>query len=409
MRRPCPCGVGGVLRQLRRPSSVLLPRGVVHAVPSVSHRCFFRASLPPEDYDPDQPERLDKLTTGFTSRISKMEESFYKPIEKLVINVPASSANLGPGFDAFGFALNVWNRVEVQLAREFSMEVYGEGADRISTGPDNLIAKMTVKALASLNKPVPPLKFTCYNAIPPTRGMGSSSAALIAGLATGLAFGGKDLRTPATKKLLLQMAANEEGHADNVAPAIYGGFQIAINDSGHWITQRVSLPDGLQCVLFVPDDEMKTDEARDVLPDMISREDAVFNISRAAMLINCFATSQFNPLRMTMEDRLHQQYRSHMFPFMPIVKTALEAGAHGAFLSGAGPTVLAVTGGVGTGHVGSDTMSQFLAEVVSEAMVRSARENGIEGTAHIATPSLGGVKAAAFGANGVRLFNNQLE
>jgi len=285
------------------------------------------------------------------------------------------------------------------------MDVRGEGADRISTGPDNLIAQMTTKAFESLGKPVPPLKYTCYNAIPPTRGMGSSSAALIAGLATGLAFGGKDLRTPATKKLLLQMAANEEGHADNVAPAIYGGFQIAINDSGHWITQRVHIPDGLQCVLFVPDDEMKTDEARGVLPDLISREDAVYNISRAAMLINCFATSQFNPLRMTMEDRLHQQYRSHMFPFDPIIKCALDAGAHGAFLSGAGPTVLAVTGGVGIGNVGSDTMSQFLAEVVSEAMVRCAREHGIAGTAHIATPSLRGLMVSATGEGGISLFD----
>merc|ERR1711920_857568 len=271
---------------------------------------------------------------------------------------------------------------------------------RIELTEDNLIARMTKKTLESLGNEVPTLHFDCQNAVPPTRGMGSSSAALVAGLAAGLAFSGKDLTSPAIKKLLLQLAANEEGHADNVAPAIYGGFQIAICNDGHWITQRVSIPDGLQCVLFIPDDEMSTKEARACLPEKISYSDAIFNISRAAMLVNCFATSQFDPLRMAMEDAMHQKYRTHMFPFEPIIKDALEAGAHGAFLSGAGPTVLAITGGVGIGDVGSDTMSQFLAEVVSEAMVRSAKERGISGTAHIATPSLTGLASTGIDVNG---------
>jgi len=345
-----------------------------------------------------------KLTTGFTSRISRVEESFFHPVGSMVLNVPASSANLGPGFDSFGFALDVWNRVLVQRADKFSMHVVGEGADRISTGKDNLLVQMTEKVLNSLGKPMPPLRFECQNAVPPTRGMGSSSAALVAGLAAGLALGGKDLTSPATKKLLLQLAANEEGHADNVAPAIYGGFQIAICNEGHWITQRVNIPEGLQCVLFIPDEEMPTSEARACLPTSVSYEDAIFNISRAAMLVNCFATNQFDPLRMSMADRLHQQYRSHMFPFEPIIKGALEAGAYGAFLSGAGPTVLAITGGVGVADVGSDTMSQFLAEVVSEAMIDIARSHGISGTAHIATPSARGLHSTGRDPAGVLLW-----
>ena len=275
--------------------------------------------------------------------------------------------------------------------------------------------------------------------IPPTRGMGSSSAALVAGLAAGLAFGGKDMSTPATKKLLLQLAAEEEGHADNVAPAIYGGFQIAFNTDEQWITQRVGLPDGLQCVLFIPDDEMSTTEARAVLPSSLSYKDAVHNISRAAMLVNCFSTAQFDPLRYAMQDRLHQQYRSHMFPFEPFIQTALEAGAHGAFLSGAGPTVLAIAGGVGIADPGSDTMSQFLAEAVSargltspmsipsrgmgtrfrscaahsfagplwqvsEAMLDVARKQSLPGTVHIATPSLAGFNSVGTAADGTVLW-----
>ena len=164
------------------------------------------------------------------------------------------------------------------------------------------------------------------------------------------------------------------------------------------------IPDGLQCVLFIPDDEMPTTEARAVLPAKIDRKDAIFNIARASMLVNCFATGQFDPLRYAMEDRLHQQYRRGMFPFEPLIDAALTAGAHGAYLSGAGPTVLAITGGVGIADVGSDTMSQFLAEAVSAAMVRAADDRGLPGTVHIATPGLHGLFSAGFEADGTQLW-----
>ena len=144
----------------------------------------------------------------------------------MVLNVPATTANLGPGFDSFGFALDVWNRVTVQRADKFSMVISGEGADRLRADEDNMVVRMTQRAMETLGQEMPPLRIECQNAVPPTRGMGSSSAALVAGLAAGLALGGKDMSTPATKKLLLQLAAEEEGHADNVAPAIYGGFQV---------------------------------------------------------------------------------------------------------------------------------------------------------------------------------------
>jgi len=288
------------------------------------------------------------------------------------------------------------------------MTITGEGADRLSTDENNMVARMATKALETLGCETPPLRFTCQNAIPPTRGMGSSSAALVAGLAAGLAFGGKDMSTPATKKLLLQLAAEEEGHADNVAPAIYGGFQIAFDSQSQWITQRVGLPYGMQCVLFIPDDEMSTTEARAALPDALPYEDAIFNISRAAMLVNCFATAQFDPLRYAMEDRLHQQYRTHMFPFEPFIKTALEAGAHGAFLSGAGPTVLAIAGGVGIADPGSDTMSQFLAEAVSESMLKVAHEQGIAGTVHISSPSLTGFNSVGTAEDGTVLWSESM-
>jgi len=348
------------------------------------------------------PHRQRLLCTSASqlSRIQRIQESFFKPCDRVVLNVPATTANLGPGFDSFGFALDVWNRVTVERADKFSMTISGEGADRLVADENNMVVRMTAKALNYLVQELPPLKFDCQNAVPPTRGMGSSSAALVAGLAAGLALGGKDMSTPATKKLLLQLAAQEEGHADNVAPAIYGGFQIAFNANSQWITQRVSIPDGLQCVLFIPDGEMSTTEARAVLPTDMPYRDAIFNISRAAMLVNCFATGQFNPLRYAMEDRLHQPYRAHMFPFQGFIKCALEAGAHGAFLSGAGPTILAIAGGVGIADPGADTMSQFLAEAVSDALLEFARKEDIAGTVHIATPSFIGFNSTGFASDG---------
>jgi len=164
----------------------------------------------------------------------------------------------------------------------------------------------------------------------------------------------------------------------------------------------------MQCVLFIPDDEMSTTEARACLPDALPYKDAVFNISRAAMLVNCFATGQFDPLRYAMDDRLHQQYRTHMFPFVPFIDTALQAGAHGAFLSGAGPTVLAVTGGVGIGDPGSDTMSQFIAEAVSEAMIAKGMENGISATVHISQPTKQGMVSVGTAEDGTVLWSETL-
>jgi len=347
------------------------------------------------------------------SRIQRVQESFFKPVQKVVINVPATTANLGSGFDSFGFALDVWNRVIVERADEFSMTITGEGSDRLDCSSNNMVARMANKAMAALGVDDPPqLKFHCQNAVPPTRGMGSSSAALVAGLAAGLAIGGKDMSTPATKKLLLQLAAEEEGHADNVAPAIYGGFQIAFEagegESAQWITQRVEMPTGVQCVLFIPDDEMSTTEARAALPPALPYKDAVFNIARASMLVNCMATSQLDPLRYAMEDRLHQQYRTHMFPFEPFIKTALEAGAHGAFLSGAGPTVLAICGGKGVAEPGSDTMSQFLAEAVSDSMIHQAQKMGLSGTVHIANPAPIGFNSVGAAADGTELWRGDI-
>jgi len=347
---------------------------------------------------------------GLSSRIGAVEESFQKAVHRVELTIPATTSNLGPGFDCFGIALNLHNRIVIERADKFSMQIFGEGRWTISRTEENLMVRMTAKALGLMDQPMPPLRFTCHNAVPPRRGLGSSSSAVIAGFAAGLALGGKKLDAPATKKLLLNRAAAEESDAKRmrharIAPAIYGGFQISFAGEEQWIAQRVSVPHGLQVVLFIPDDEASTELVREILPSHIAYSDAIFNISRASMLVNCFATAQFNPLRFAMEDRLHQQHRSKLFLHCdPIIQAALRAGAHGAFLSGAGPTVVAITGGVGMGRVGSDTMSQFLAEEVSRAVHEAADRHGVRGSVHIAAPTTAGLISAGYDSNGDKLW-----
>ena len=413
-----------------------------------------------------------KADTHATSRIQSIQESFYETVDRVDVHVPATTANMGPGFDSLGLAMNVYNRLVVTRADKFSMTIEGEGADRIKPSPDNLIVKCVEKGLAAVGQPMVPLHFECQNSVPPTRGMGSSSAALVSGLAAGLALGGKDLSTPATKKLLLQLAADEEGHPDNVAPAIYGGFQVAFRTAcpGQWVTQRVNIPTGLQCVLFIPDDEMKTSEARGCLPENLTcaarNSGAIFFARNCPRAIRVGAILRRPPPHTSQVRRRRPQHLSRgdarqLLRHVAVRPAALRdgrqappappkahvpvlpdhrgvarggcaahddaansrpsprrppllahrlhappaAGAHGAFLSGAGPTVLAIAGGVGASGVGTDTMSQFLAEAVSEAMTKEALKHNITGTVHIAQATETGVVSSGYSKDGAVLWS----
>ena len=240
--------------------------------------------------------------------------------------------------------------------------------------------------------PVDDIKFTSVNRIPP-RADSAPRPPPSSRARRRFALAGQDLAAPQTKQLLLQLAADAEGHPDNVAPAIYGGFQVSINTglSGmrKWVTQAIKLPKGMQAILFIPEFESLTAETRAALPKEIPVSDAVFNISRAAMLINSFATDNFEALRYACEDVIHQPIRGAAFPLKPLIDAALGKGAHGAFLSGAGPTVLH-TGGHGS-DVDADTMATFLAVEVADAMLAAAKD-GCEGRAVISAPSTAGVR-----------------
>ena len=269
-------------------------------------------------------------------------------LERATIRVPATSANLGPGFDCIGIAVDLWNETNI-TAGESCVTISGEGADSLPRDGSNLVAASAHRTFRELGVDPIPLAFDCHNNIPLARGLGSSSAATITGIAAAFAFAGFDITQPETQRSIFVIAADIEGHPDNVSPAVFGGCQIGFNvDDGSadssWIVSRVNIADELKAVVFVPDFTMATKEARGILPEVVPRSDAVFNVGRAAMLVHALETRQWSLLRHATDDRLHQPQRiEKLFPrFRPIARGALDAGAHGVFLSGAGPTVMAL-------------------------------------------------------------------
>jgi len=186
----------------------------------------------------------------------------------------------------------------------------------------------------------PRSRFVCNNNIPLSRGLGSSSAAVVSGLVAGNELSGNHL----AQNDLLRLATKIEGHPDNVSAALLGGCQIVVKDDSELITSRVPVPNCLKAVVFIPNTPMPTEEARNLLTPTIDRTNAVFNIGRVALLINAFTTGNLSNLTVATQDRLHQPDRSSIFPSMKvIIQAALNAGAHGAFLSGAGSSILALT------------------------------------------------------------------
>lgn len=262
-------------------------------------------------------------------------------LDRVTVRAPATTANMGPGFDCIGMAFEMWNDLTVERGR-FHVSTDGEGADELPQDARNLVVTGVEAAFHRAGKEVPALNYSCHNRIPHGRGLGSSSAAIVAGLIAGAALAGARFENDD----LVSLAADLEGHPDNVAPAIYGGCAIGVHDAGRWVVDTVPVPADLSAVVFVPDLMTNTHESRARLPERIPRSDAIYNIGRAAMLVSALHKSEFHLLRQATQDRLHQPLRGQAFPAMDrLIKAALNGGAHGAFLSGAGPSVMALTTG----------------------------------------------------------------
>lgn len=282
-------------------------------------------------------------------------------------------------------AIDMWSEFTVERSDKFEVICEGEGSYDMPLDETNLVCYGVAAAFKKAGKPLPTLKYHLINRIPYARGLGSSSAAIVGGLVAGFVIAG--YRVPAWgSEELLNLAAEIEGHPDNVAPALYGGIQLGIHTGSRWMTERVNIPPGLQCICFIPETIGKTSTARAVLSDTISRKEAIFNIGRVAWLINALATNNIDQLKYGVEDRLHQPQRSKIYPHLdPIIDAAVEAGASAAYLSGAGPTIMAITSGA-SGDIFTQRAKERVDTKVADAMLVAAKTCGTVGKVYITSP-----------------------
>lgn len=258
------------------------------------------------------------------------------------IKVPATTANMGAGFDCLGMALNLYNEITAEESDRFLIEIKSEisGASSLLT-KDNLIYQVMARFFDEIGKKMPEIKLTQNDNIPMTRGLGSSSACIVAGLFAANELTGK----PMTRDDIAQMACQIEGHPDNVAPAVYGGMIVAVLEGEKQILHHVKITpsDELSFVAFIPDFQLSTAKARRILPTEYTRADVIFNISRASLFVASMLSENWNNLPVSVNDRIHQPYRGTLIPGMAeIFGQTKAAGAKGVFMSGAGPTIIAI-------------------------------------------------------------------
>ena len=256
----------------------------------------------------------------------------------MIVRVPASSANLGPGFDSFGIAWQLYNEIDFQITEDgFSIS----GCAEQYQNENNLACRGFRRVLERCGIPYTGVAIRFGRcAIPVSRGLGSSAALIAAGVTAANELYELGL----SRSELLLLATEVEGHPDNVAPALYGGLGVSAMDGGRAITRRFPLSDRLHFTALVPPFELSTALARSVLPESLPREDAVFNVSRGALLLRALGDGDAELLAFAMDDRIHQRYRATLIDgFHTARNEAQESGAAGICISGAGPTILCVS------------------------------------------------------------------
>ncbi len=255
------------------------------------------------------------------------------------VRIPATSANLGPGYDAVGLALSLSMRISLDRAPAPLVEVHGVGEHLIPRNPDHPAYRAALFVADAVGEPDVHFHLVQENDIPPARGLGGSAAALVGGAVAANDLLGRPMAAPD----LLNLVCELDGHPDNAAPALLGGLVIGTLTPEGVSAVRLE-PKDLKAAVAVPDFTVSTTAARRALPEEVPHRDAVFNVGRSGLLLGSLATGEYHLLRVAMQDRLHQPYRSHLIPGLEdVIEAAHAHGAHGASLSGSGPTVVAFT------------------------------------------------------------------
>lgn len=253
------------------------------------------------------------------------------------VKVPATSANMGSGYDSIGIALDLYNVITMEESDQ--IDITDVNGQKIPTDDTNLIYQCAKKVYDICGKPLSGLKITEDCAIPQTRGLGSSSACTVAGILGANAL----LGDPLSQENVIDLAASIEGHPDNSTPAILGGFCVALLEYGKVWSVRVPMNGTVDFITFIPDFELSTEKARAALPKQVAHHDAVFNLARAALLAGSLVTGKLENVGVAVGDCLHQPYRFGLIPDgTEVVHAAKCMGALGAFISGAGPSIIAV-------------------------------------------------------------------
>ena len=301
-------------------------------------------------------------------------------MNKVSIRVPATSANCGSGFDTLGLACTLYNEVtyEITSSRGFQLEVTGEGAEYLKPCGRNLAFASFLRVWNEVTaRERIGLKVTMHNRIPMSRGLGSSSSAIVAGIYAGNILSGNRFNDDE----LLGFATEIEGHPDNVAPALLGGFTISYMDGRKAHSLRVEPAKPLKFIAVVPERRLPTVLARQAIPKTVLHHDAVFNTSRASLLVGALLSGEYQYLASGLEDKLHQPYRAHLIPGLDdVFEAARNAGAYNAIISGAGSPVMAYAD-VNANH-----------EKIARAMQDAFLKNNEPCAYHILDLDLDGVK-----------------
>ncbi len=282
-----------------------------------------------------QSEPVLKVFCFCKRHLSKIYFIIQKGVQPLKVIVPASTSNLGPGFDTLGLAVNKYMTIESSPSESFSMVIKGEGSADVPRDETNLVA-VGMKAIL---KDLPPVKLSVKNDIPACGGFGASGAAIIGGLLLGSRLAGKKLRT----EEIYNLAVRIEGHPDNVSAALFGGLVVnARGDNETYSHIRIPVNDGLKLVTILPDTKIETHAARKLLPDSVSLSEAVSNVQHSSLLVAAFGSGNYGMIKEAVRDELHEKYRKTLIPhFDRFSEAALKSGALAFTVSGAGSSCVA--------------------------------------------------------------------